>query len=60
MRETKNLKPLQIGRNYPFSQQYFNTQAKKKFQSLKYVKENEDISFSKFLNSLNLDENTYI
>jgi len=60
MCETKNLKPLQIYGNYPFSQQYFHTQAKNKFQSLKYVKENKDISFSKFLNSLNFDENTYI
>jgi len=60
MRETKNLKPLQIDGNYSFSQRYFNTQAKKKIQFLKYVKENEDISFSKFLNSLNLDEKIYI
>jgi hypothetical protein len=60
MCETKNLKPLQIYGNYPFSQQYFHTQANKIFQSLKYVKENKDISFLKNLNSLNLDENTYI
>jgi len=30
------------------------------FQSLKDLKENDDISFFEYLNSLNLDENTYI
>ncbi len=60
MRETKNLMPFQIDGNYPFSQHYIHTQIKKKFQSLKDLKENEDISFFEFLNSLNLDENRYI
>jgi hypothetical protein len=32
MRETKILKPLQMNGNYPFSQQYLHTQAKKIFQ----------------------------
>jgi hypothetical protein len=41
----KKLKPFQINGNYPFSQQYFQTQANKIFQ---------------YLNYLNLDENTYI
>jgi hypothetical protein len=45
MCETKNLKPLQIDGNYPFSQQYLHTQATYIFQSLKTFKENEDISF---------------
>jgi len=36
MHETKILEPLQINGNDPFSQQYFQTQAKKTFQSLKY------------------------
>jgi hypothetical protein len=38
MRGTKNLEPPQINRNYPFSQQYFHTQANKIFQSLKDLK----------------------
>ncbi len=33
---------------------------KKIFQFLKDLKENDDISFLKYLNSLNLDEITYI
>jgi hypothetical protein len=32
---TKKFKPLQINENYPFSQQYFHTQANKIFHSLK-------------------------
>jgi hypothetical protein len=60
MRETKNLEPLQINGNYPFSQQYLQTQANTIFQYLKDLKENDDISFFEYLNSLNLDENTYI
>ncbi len=47
MRETKNLKPLQINGNYPFSQQYLQTQENKIFHSLKYL--NDDISFFKYL-----------
>ncbi len=35
MHETKKLKPFQINGNDPFSQQYFQTQANKIFQSLK-------------------------
>jgi hypothetical protein len=35
MHETKILEPLQINGNYPFSQQYLQTQANKIFQSLK-------------------------
>jgi hypothetical protein len=50
---------FQIYGNYPFSQKYFHTQAKNIFQFLKDLKKNEDVSFSKFLNFLNLDENTY-
>ncbi len=50
MHETKNLKPLQINENYPFSQQYLQTQANKIFQSLKYSKKNDDISFFEYLN----------
>jgi len=60
MCETKFFKPLQIDGNDPFSQQYLHAQAKNIFQSLKNLKENEDISFLKFINSLNLHENTYI
>jgi len=60
MHETKILKPFQINGNYPFSQQYLQTQVNKMFQSLKDLKENDDISFFEYLNSLNLDENTYI
>jgi hypothetical protein len=60
MCETKSLKPFQIDGNYPFLQQYFHMQAKNIFQSLKNLKGNQDISFLEFLNSLNLDENTYI
>jgi len=60
MRETKNLKPFQIDGNKPFSQRFLHTQVKNIFQSLKNLKRNQDISFSKFQNSLNFDENTYI
>jgi hypothetical protein len=60
MCETKLLKPLQININNPFSQQYLQTQANKIFQSLKYLNEDDDISFFKHLNYLNLNENTYI
>ncbi len=45
MCETKIFKPLQIDGNDPFSQQYLHAQAKNIFQSLKDLKENEDISF---------------
>jgi hypothetical protein len=37
MHETKILEPFQINGNDPFSQQYFQTQANKIFQSLKYI-----------------------
>jgi hypothetical protein len=60
MHETKILDTFQINGNYPFSQQYLHTQAKNIFQFLKNLKGNQDISFSKFQNSLNLDKNTYI
>jgi len=56
----KKLEPFQINENDPFSQQYFYTQANKIFQSLKDFLKNDDISFFEYLNSLNLDENTYI
>jgi hypothetical protein len=38
MCETKKLKPLQMNEKYPFSQQYFHTQTKKLFRSLKDLK----------------------
>jgi hypothetical protein len=60
MCEKKNLEPFYINENLPFSQQYFHTQLNKIFQSFKDLKENDDISFFKYLNSLNLDESTYI
>jgi hypothetical protein len=60
MHETKKLEPFQINGDYPFSQQYFQTQTNKIFQSLKDLKENDDISFFEYPNSLNLGENTYI
>ncbi len=60
MCETKILEPLLTNGNYPFSQQYFHTQAKKKIQSSKNLKENGDISFSEYLNFLILDESTNI
>ncbi len=60
MHETKMVEPFQINGDYPFSQEYFQTQANKIFQSLKYLEENDDISVFEYLNSLNLDENTYI
>jgi hypothetical protein len=47
-------------KNYSFSQQYLHTQANQIFQSLKKLKENDDISFFKYIKFLNLDENTYI
>ncbi len=50
MCETKILEPLLTNGNYPFSQQYFHTQAKKKIQSSKNLKENGDISFFEYLN----------
>jgi hypothetical protein len=50
MCETQILEPFQIDGNYPFSQQYFHTQTKTIFQSLKNLKRNQDISFSDFLN----------
>jgi hypothetical protein len=50
MHKIKFLEPLQMNENYPFLQQYFQTQANKIFQSLKKLKENDDISFSKYLN----------
>jgi hypothetical protein len=56
MCETKNLEPLQINGNDPFSQQCLQTQANKIFQFLKDLRENEDISFTEYLNSLNLDD----
>ncbi len=60
MHGAKFLEPLQINRNYPFSQQYFKTKTNKIFQSLKYLKENDDISCSEYINYLHLDESTYI
>jgi hypothetical protein len=60
MHETKKIEPLQINGNYPFSQQYLQTQANKIFQSLRDLKKNDDISSSEYLKILNLDENTYI
>ncbi len=56
MHETKNLESLQINGNDPFSQQCLQTQANKIFQFLKDLRENEDISFTEYLNSLNLDD----
>jgi hypothetical protein len=53
-------KPLQINGNYPFPQQYLKTKTNKIFQPLKDLKENDDISFYEYLNSLHLDESTYI
>jgi hypothetical protein len=50
MHETKILQPLQINGNYPFSQQYFQTQENKIFQSLKDSFLNDDISFFEYLN----------
>jgi hypothetical protein len=49
MHETKNLEALQINGNDPFSQQYFQTQANKIFQSLKYFLKNDVISFFEYL-----------
>ncbi len=60
MHEKNILEPLQINGNYPFSQQYLQTQIDKIFQSLKDFFLNDDISFFEYLNSLNLDESTYI
>jgi hypothetical protein len=60
MHEIIFFKPFQINENDPFSQQYLQTQVNKIFQSLKYCFLNDDISFLKYLNSLNLDESTYI
>jgi hypothetical protein len=60
MHEIKFLEPFKINGNYPFSQQYFNTETNKIFQFFKDIKENDNISFSEYLNSLHLDENTYI
>jgi len=60
MCEAKILKPLFMNGNYPFSQQYFHTQANKIFQSSKILKENGDISFYEYLNFLILDESTNI
>jgi hypothetical protein len=45
MCETKKSKPLQINENYPSSQQYFHTQPKYIFQSLRDSKEIKNISF---------------
>jgi len=56
----KNLKTSSNKWNYPFSEQYLQTQANKIFQSLKNLKENDNISFSEYLKFLNLDESTYI
>jgi len=54
------LKPFQINGNYPFSQQYLQTQINKIFQSLKDLFKNDDISFFEYLKSLNFDESTYM
>jgi hypothetical protein len=48
MHETKILDPLEIDGIYPFSKKYLNTKVKKIFQSLKYLKVNETISFLNF------------
>jgi hypothetical protein len=60
MHETKILEPLQINGNYPFSQQYFHTQANKIFQFVKKKFKNDNISFFEYLNYLNLHESEYI
>jgi len=60
MCETKKLEPLLTNGNYPFSRQYFHTQANKIFQSSKNLKENSDISFYEYLIFLILDESTNI
>jgi len=60
MHKRNILEPFQINGDYPFSQQYLQTQANKIFQFLKDLKENDDISFFEYLNFLNLDESTYI
>jgi hypothetical protein len=49
MHETKILEPLKINGNYPFSQQYLQTQANKIFQSLKDFFKNDDISLFEYL-----------
>ncbi len=46
--------------DYPVSQQYLHTQANKIFQYLNDLKENDDRSFFEYINSSNLDKNTYI
>jgi hypothetical protein len=43
-----DLKTLETNENYPFSKPYLHTQANTIFQSLKNLKENEDISFIYF------------
>jgi hypothetical protein len=60
MHEIKILEPFQINGDYPFSQQYLQTQANKIFQSLKDLIENDDILSFEYLNFLNVDESTYI
>jgi hypothetical protein len=60
MHETKILEPLQINGNYPFSQQYFHTQANKIFQFVEKKNLNDNISFFEYLNYLNLHESEYI
>jgi hypothetical protein len=57
MHATKILEPFQINGNYPFSQQYLQTQAKKISIFKRFLK-NDDISFFEYLNSLNLYEST--
>jgi len=50
---------LQINGDYPFSQQCLQTQTNKIFQSLKDLKEDDDISFFEYLKFSNFDESTY-
>ncbi len=60
MHETNILDTFQMNGNYPFSQQYLHTQTNKIFQPTRDLKENDDISFFEYLNSLSLNESTYI
>ncbi len=56
----KYFKTSSIDWDYLVSQQYLHTQANKIFQYLKDLKENDDRSFFEYINSSNLDKNTYI
>jgi len=54
MHEIKKLRPFEINGNNPFSKQYLHTQAKNIFQSLKYFKNNDNISFLKTLMKIHI------